>query len=269
MDIKPCIIGPDLSINSDIIICMVDEIGIPIPGIIGGSWETVILFGESREIALGIDYCRSLMLKGKTGSSVADIKATSKGERLNLKGSYAGLYGSYYIYPIEGGYWIKGTNGKSNMDIRITTSGTFSKVMGLVNNVKNELSIKMMGDNLIMLKGNEGKNLIEVNISYVDEGIKVKGKNGPHFLDYMITSGEDRITVKGITKDGFIEYHMILESETEIKVIGKPGKVPVDYLITLYENGAAVKGNTGYYKGDYALVLGEGETSEEEYKGEE
>lgn len=255
MDIKPCIIGPDLTIYPDIIICMVDEPGIPIPGIIGGSWETVLLVGENREIALSMDFAHNLELKGKTGSTDADIKASSIGGELKITGSYAGLYGSYVMFPVEGGYWIKGTNGKSHMDIRITTAGTFNKVQGEVAGAKCELSISMYSENIIMVQGFEGKDKITVYITYTDEGIKVKGTHGPHNLDYMISTLEDRITIKGMTKDGFIDYQMIINSDSEVNVVGKPGRVPVDYKINVFENGASVKGNTGMYFGDYAFVI--------------
>lgn len=257
MEIKPSIVGPDLVINPDIVINVVDSPGLPIPAVLAGSRDIVMLFGEDRAIALSVDYCKSVTLKGKTGSNEAEVTSSLKEAQIHVRGSYAGSYGSYYIYPIEGGYWIKGTNGKDHIDVRFTSMGTFTKMAGNVAGKKCEVTITMMGDNVVLIRGEVEKEKIEVNIIYGDEGIKIKGHQGKVFLDYGIYSGEDRITVKGVTKDGFINYSLIPESDTEIHIIGKPGVLEADYRITLYENGASIQGNTGFYKSDYAFVLGE------------
>ncbi|MCD4783823.1 MAG: hypothetical protein K8T10_08370 [Candidatus Eremiobacteraeota bacterium] len=257
MEIKPSIVGPNLTINPDIIINLVDFLGLPIPAVMAGSRDIVMLFGEDRAVALSVDYCKTFTLKGKTGSNEAEVISSLKEAQVHVRGSYAGLYGSYYIYPIEGGYWIKGTNGKDQMDMRLTSMGTFTKIAGNVAGKKCEVTITMLGDDVVSVRGEVGEEKIEVNIIYGDEGIKVKGHQGDVFLDYGIFTGEDRITVKGITKDGFVNYSLIMESDTEIHVVGKPGILEADYRITLYENGASILGKTGFYKSDYAFVLGE------------
>jgi len=257
MEIKPSIVGPDLSINPDIVINLVDTPGLPIPAVMAGSRDIVILFGEDRAIALLLDYCKTFTLKGNTGKNEAEVLSSLEEEQMHVRGSYAGLYGSYYVYPIEGGYWVKGTNGKDQMDIRLTSMGTFTKVAGSVAGKKCEVTITMLAENIVMVRGNVGKEKIDVKIMYGDEGIKIKGNQGEVFLDYGIIPGEDRITVKGVTKDGFIKYSLILESDTEIHIVGKPAVLEADYKIILYENGASVQGKTGFYTSDYAFVIGE------------
>lgn len=265
MEIRPCIIGPELSINPDIVINFVPEEGIPVPGIIGGTWETVLLIGENQEIALRLDLVKSLILKGMTGSKETEVTASIVEGQINIKGLYAGNYGNYFVYNVEQGvYWTKGTDGKQNLDVRYNTIGSFLKVVGEVNRKKYEVNIQTISEDKKLVKGNYGDQQIMIFITYKEEGIQVKGKSGGANIDYLISSLGDRIKVSGVNHEGYINYEMIMESETEIHIVGKTGKVPADYMITLYDNGASIQGNTGFFKSDLAFVIDTGEETQEE-----
>ncbi|MCE1245067.1 MAG: hypothetical protein LWY06_00315 [Firmicutes bacterium] len=257
MEIRPCIIGPDLSISSDIVYSIIDGPGLPMLGIKGGSWETTLLLGEYREIALGMDLIMPMTLQGTTGKNEADLSLNLTEEQRNMKGSFCGLFGSYFIYPIESGFWVKGTNGKYLLDMRINATGNYTKVFGTIGNDKIEITINMITETTILVRGFHGSQKIEINVIYGNEGIKIKGTHGPHFLDYTVTAGEDRVTTKGITQDGFVNYDMVLEDESSVRIKGKPGKLEADYMLNIYGNGIAVKGDVGLFKADYAFVLGQ------------
>jgi hypothetical protein len=181
-----------------------------------------------------------------------------------MKGSFSGLFGSYFIYPIETGYWVKGTNGKQHLDLRINATGKFTKVFGDIGESKTEITFNMITDTTILVRGFQGSQKIEINVIYGNEGIKIKGTHGPSFLDYTITAAEDRVLTKGITCDGFVNYEMIIEDASRIRIKGKPGKIEADYLLNIYANGMSIQGDLGLYKADYAFVLGQFDTESEE-----
>lgn len=263
MDVRPCIIGPELEINPDIVVTIDEEAGIPFPGILVSSREPVMLIGENFDVALNLEYCTNLQFNGKTGKYDLTLASLFEEGQVHVKGMYAGLFCDYFITPIDSGFMVKGDVGNHNVKLRVDTIGSICRVAGKIEEKEINFSLETLTDNTYLAKGFLGDNTIKLNMTYKEGGINVKGKNEKANVDYTIASLGDKIKMSGITVDKFTNLIFSLEDENQLHVTGKPCKVPVDYTLTVYENGVSIKGNTGLYHSDYIFVVGDDEEDSE------
>jgi hypothetical protein len=257
MEIRPCIIGPKLMINPHIVLNLFEGAKFPAPGISLTSQEVFLIVGESHEIAISLDLCKDLKLKGKTGQYDAIVTSSNKEGPYCIKGSFAGLVGDFYVSSIAGGYKLDGQAGKDTFSIRVNFVKDLPIITGFINTQPINLDTTELAPRIFGVRGNYRGKPIDIHVNYEEAGeIQIKGKNEGMPVDYHVKSFGDRIIMDGITRYDFSRIEYALSDENEFHITGTPYKVPVDYFLTLYENGVAIAGSTGYYKSDYAFVVG-------------
>jgi hypothetical protein len=256
MEIRPCIIGPELMINPHIVMNLFEDAKFPAPGISLTSDEVFLVIGESHEIALSLDLCKDLQLKGKTGEYDTFLSCSNKEGPYCIKGSFGGLVGDFYIAPIEGGFKLDGQAGRDMFSVRVNFVSDLPIVTGVINSKPINISTTELAPRIFGVRGNYRGNLIDMQINYEETGeIQIKGRNEGVPVDYNVKSYGDRIVLDGITRFDFSKVTFALSDDNEFHITGSPYKVPVDYFLTLYENGVSIAGSTGYFKSDYAFVV--------------
>lgn len=260
MMIRPCIIGPELAINMDVVINFFHSAGIPIPGIIASSWETVMLIGPCQEICLSLNGAGNLLLRGHMGNNEADFTSIHESGQYNVMGTYGTLLGKYVVYPKETGYWLKGNDGRRELDLQVAALGKYSRVTGRVDRRDFEILLNMFTEDTILIKGEYDKTNTDLKVTLSEKEVAVSGKIWKDYVDYKIFVEDTRITTRGMSQFGYIDYTMQIIGNNDIQVTGRPGSVPVDYNISLYENGASVFGNTGFFHADWGFVIQEDES---------
>lgn len=258
MDIRPSIIGPDFSINPDLVIQLFEKVQFPAPGIMISSREPVIIFGESAEVGISLKRCTNVELQGTMGKNEANLYCRFEEGQYRVKGLFAERFSNYSIIPLkDGSLRLTGELGNKPFDLRMIASHALCSMDGSVFGVPVSYRLDQLTESSYSVKGKEGDNAIAIKIFYTDTGINIKGNHGAVFVEYTVANTESGIEMKGITKDKYSTLSFELESETEIHVAGKPYQVPVDYMINLYENGVAFNGNTGFFKSEYGFVTAE------------
>ncbi len=255
MEIVPCIINVGMKIEPDVVLVIDENIGVPFVGFIISSKNPIILPTENFEVALSLNECLGLNIEGRIGITDAKITSFIDESQMHIKGGFGSNFADYFIAPTETGVNIKGLGGGKHIDLKIDSIGNISRLKGTINKENIEFSIKTLTENMYRVEGILGKNTIDINIFYKEEGINIKGKNCTVYVDYSVKSLGDKIELKGITKDGFIKHIYALEEENAFHIYGKFFKVPVDYHIHLFENGLKVVGNTGFHKSDYTITI--------------
>lgn len=256
MDIRPIIVGPDLSINPDLVLQPFAEVNYPTPAIQVSTRDIIIIFGENSEVGVGLEYCRNVELQGHTGKKEVDMFCKFENGQYHIKGLFDGNYSEYFINELkDGSYRLSGNAANIPFDFRIISNPNICSLGGKINGERVDYELDEIDVGTLRVKGKEGEKNIEVNILYTDEGIKIKGNHGSTFVEYSIISTGEEIKMSGITQDKFSNMNIAMTAENELAITGKPSKVPVDYNITLYENGVAFNGNTGFHHSEYGFIL--------------
>ncbi len=264
MDIRPSIIGPDLSINPDLVMIPFERVEFPMPGLMVSTRDLVLLMGDNQEVGLSLDLCRNLQMQGSTGKGETDLFCRFEDGQYRVKGLFGQNYCEYSIIPLQdGSYRMTGDVAGGTFNLRVFSSPSLCTMNGTIRGVPVEYKLDTLSQDSYAVKGKEGDKELDVRIFYKEEGIRIQGNHGGIFVEYTVASTGEQIEMKGITKNKFSSMNFVLEDETQLHITGKPFHLPVDYRINLYDNGVAFSGNTGVTNIEYGFVIDTGEEGDQ------